>query len=208
MDYSNDLNPFETWALWQYYKFCFPSKVTCNVGLDLKPKILREMAMILSSDKLNWSQGIGGWLINLHPDPENILYKLLFLLETHVTPLSVNTTSCLVYLNCVFGSDFILVMINTHLSMTIALDKDTKEYYLVLFSTQDSILFLMSPFSKNWQGNVYHCILCSLSCYEREYHVFLRPFQEYNLELPLLLYIKTHKHFYWYQKEQDNMSKT
>lgn len=192
MDYSNDLNPFETWALRQYYKFCFPSKVTCNVGLDLKPKILREMAMILSSDKLNWSQGIGGWLINLQADPENILYKLPFLLETHVTPLSVNTTSCLVYLNCVFGSDFILVMIHTHLSMTIALDKDTKEYYFVLFSTQCTILFLMSPFSKNRQGNVYCCILCSSSCHEREYHVFMRLFQEYDLKLPF--YYCTSKH--------------
>lgn len=126
MDYSNDINPFETWALQQYYKFCFHSKVTCNVGLDLKPKILRKMAMILSSDKLNWSQGIGGWLINLQPDPENILYRLLFLLETHVTSLSVNTTGCLVYLNCMFGSDFLPVMINTHLSTTIGLDKDKK----------------------------------------------------------------------------------
>lgn len=128
-DYSNDLKAFETWVVQQYYKFCFHSKVSCNVGHDLKATILWEMTMILSSDKLNWSQGIGGWLINLPPNPENILYKIFPLIETHATPLSANTTSCLVYLNCVFGSDFILVMINIHLSMTIALDKDTKGYY-------------------------------------------------------------------------------
>lgn len=126
MDYSNDLNSFETCALQQYYKICFHSKVICDVGHDLKVTILWETTMILSSNKLNWSQGIGGWLINLQPDPENILYKKCCLLETHVTTLSVNTTSSLVYLNCVFGSDFIFVMTNTHLPMTIALDKDTK----------------------------------------------------------------------------------
>lgn len=60
MDYSNDLNTSETWVLQQYHKLCFPSKVTWDVGLDLKTKILWEMAMILSSDKLNWSQGIEG----------------------------------------------------------------------------------------------------------------------------------------------------
>ena len=133
MDYSNDLKSFETWALQRYYKFCFHSKVSCNVGHDLKATILWKMATILSSEKLNWSQGIGGWLINLQPDPENILYKKFFLRETHVTIVSVTTDSCSVYLNCVFGSDFILVVINTHLSMTIALDKDTKEYYFFLF---------------------------------------------------------------------------
>ena len=153
---------------------CFPSKVSCDVGLDLKPKILWEMAMILSSDKLNWSQGIGGWLINLQADSENILFKTFFLPETHVTPLSVNTTSCLVYLNCVFGSDFILAKSNKHLHMTIALDKDTKEYYFVLFPILCSILCLISFIlilaspSMTWQGTVYYYILCSLSCHERE----------------------------------------
>lgn len=116
-NYSNDLNPFGTWALQQCYKFCVHSKVSCDVGHDLKARILWQIAMILSSDKLNWSQGIGGWLINLQPDPEYILYKIFFPLERHVTPLSVNTTSCLVYLNW-FGRDFILVMVNTSLSIT------------------------------------------------------------------------------------------
>lgn len=171
-DYSNDLKYFAIWVLQKYYKFCFRSKACCNVDHDLSATILWEMAMILSSDKLNWSQGIGRWLINLQPDPENILYDILFLLETHVTPLSVNTTSCLVYLNYLFGSDFILVTINTYLSMTIALDKDTKEYYFVLFSMQCSTLFLISP-CKNWQV-FYHCILCSFLYHEREYYVFIR----------------------------------
>ena len=77
-----------------------------------------------------------------------------------MTPLSVNTTSCLVYLNCVFGSDFLLPKINTHLHMTIALDKDTKEYYFVLFSMLCSILCLISFIlilaspSMTWQGTV------------------------------------------------------
>ena len=60
MDYSNDLNPLETRTYSNTINCVFPSKVSCYVGLDLKPKILWEMAMILSSDKLNWSQGIGG----------------------------------------------------------------------------------------------------------------------------------------------------
>lgn len=149
MDYSNDLNSFETWALQQYYKFCFHSKVICDVCHDLKVTILWEMTMILSSNKLNWSQGIGRWLINLQLDPENILYKKCFLLETHMTTLSVNTTSSLFYLNCVFGSDFIFVMTNTHLPMTFALDKDTKQYDFVLFSMQCSSLFLISSVCKN-----------------------------------------------------------
>lgn len=34
------------------------------------------MAMISSSDKLNWSQGIEGWLINLSLDPEALLHML------------------------------------------------------------------------------------------------------------------------------------
>ena len=80
-----------------------------------------------------------------------------------MTLLSVNTTSCLFYLNCVFGSNFILVTIDTHLFMTIALDKDTKQSYFVLFSMQCSILFLMSSFAR--VGKVLFTTVFSVACH-------------------------------------------
>lgn len=104
-----------------------------------------------------------------------------------MTTLSVNTTSSLVYLNCVFGSDFIFVMTNTHLPMTFALDKDTKQYDFVLFSMQCSSLFLISSVCKNQQDTFLYCVLYSFSCHEREYYVFIRLCQEYDLKFTILL---------------------
>lgn len=180
MDYSNDLNPFETWGLY-YYKLCFPSRLVAMLALDLKPKILWEMAMILSSDKLNWSQGVGAWLINLQAWSKNILYEAIFLLEIYVASLSVNTTTCLVYLNCVFGSDFILAELTSTCIWQLLWIKDTR-YYFVSFSMLCSILCLISFIlilaspSMTWQRYGYY-ILYSLSCHERECQVCIRVFQ-------------------------------
>lgn len=143
--YSNDLKPFETWVLQQYYKFCFHSKVSCNVGHDLKATILWEMTMILSPDKLNWSQGIGGWLINLQPNPENILYKIFSLIETHVTPLSANTTKIV----CLGAISFLLWSTSTCLWQLLWIK--IQKGIIFLSSMQCSILFLMSSPCKYWQ---------------------------------------------------------
>lgn len=135
-------------------KFCFHSKVSFNVGYDLKATILWEMTMILSCDKLNWSQGIGGWLINLQPNPENILYKIFSLIETHVTPLSANTTKIV----CLGAISFLLWSTPTCL------------WQLLWIKIQKGIIFFCLPFSVAFYFKChllasigkyfYYCILC------------------------------------------------